>query len=124
MPAFALGVFTFLLAIYGTAYTPAKPSKQRMVCYKFKAGTDAETIKKHLVDFRNLKREIDQIVEYSAGSTVAGEGNSSDYEIAHYLTFRSEEDVEKFKQNPAYLDFIKKHKDEWEKVLVINAEIK
>jgi uncharacterized protein YegL len=124
-PIFSLAIFAALMMAYNTAYTPAKPSKQRIVCYKFKAGTPTTTIQKHLTDFHDLKREINEIVAYSAGSTEADENEvKSDYEIVHHLTFRTEADIEAFKKNPAYLAFIKKHQSDWDKVLVINADIK
>lgn len=124
-PILALAAFAFLMVAYSSAYTPAKPSKQRIVCYKFKEGISQKAIQSHLDDFQNLKREIREIVAYSAGSTVADEEEiRSEYELVHHLTFRTEEDIEKFKLNPIYLDFLSKHKADWEKVMVINAEIK
>ncbi|WP_337042714.1 Dabb family protein [Emticicia sp. 17c] len=124
LPAIALGVFAFLMVAYGSAYTPPKAQKQRIVCYKFKQGTSAEAIKKHLDGFQNLKRELPEIVNYSAGNTISESGTTAEYDVMHYLTFRTDEEMEKFRQSAEYQAFEKANKDSWERVLVINSEIK
>ena len=124
MPAIALGVFAFLMVAYGSAYTPPKAQKQSIVCYKFKQGTSAETIKKHLEQFQDLKRELPEIVNYSAGNTISESGANAEYDVMHYLTFRTDSELEKFRQSAQYKAFEKSNEANWEKVLVINSEIK
>jgi multidrug efflux pump subunit AcrB len=124
MPAIALGVFAFLMVAYGSAYTPPKAQKQTIVCYKFKEGTSAEAMKKHLEQFQDLKRELPEIVNYSAGNTIAESGTNAEYDVMHYLTFRTDSEMEKFRQSTQYKAFEKSNGANWEKVLVINSEIK
>jgi multidrug efflux pump subunit AcrB len=123
MPAIALGVFAFLMVAYGSAYTPPKPQKQSIICYKFKEGTSAEAIKQHLDQFQDLKREHPEIVNYSAGNTISN-GSNAEYDVMHYLTFRTDSELEKFRQSTEYKSFEKANEATWEKVLVINSEIK
>lgn len=123
MPAIALGVFAFLMVAYGSAYTPPKAQKQSIVCYKFKEGTSAEAMKKHLEQFQDLKRELPEIVNYSAGNTISN-GSNAEYDVMHYLTFRTDSELEKFRQSAQYKAFEKSNEANWEKVLVINSEIK
>lgn len=123
-PAVALGVFSFLMLAYGAAYTPPKPSKQRIVCYKFKTGTSTETIKQHMVDYKALKSELHYIAEYSVGSILDEENMNAEYEMVHRLTFRTDDDIQKFRNSAEYKDFVKTHEANWDKVLVINADIK
>jgi len=124
LPAIALGVFAFLMVAYGSAYTPPKAQKQRIVCFKFKQGTSAEAIKKHMEGFQDLKRELPEIASYSAGSTFSESGSTAEYDVMHYLTFRTDSEIEKFRQSPEYQSFEKSNGANWDKVLVINSEIK
>jgi len=124
MPALALGIFAFLMVAYGSAYTPPKAQKQRIVCFKFKQGTSSETIKQHMSDFQDLKRQMPEIAAYSAGETFGEENSTAEYDVMHYLTFRTEAEVEKFRESTYYNSFEKANKANWDKVLVINSEIK
>jgi multidrug efflux pump subunit AcrB len=124
MPAMALGVFAFLMVAYGSAYTPPKAQKQRIVCFKFKQGTSQEEIKKHLTGFQDLKRELPEIASYSAGETFNESNSKAEYDVMHYLTFRTDAEVEKFRTSPEYQAFQKANEANWEKTLVINSEIK
>ncbi|UTA69503.1 Dabb family protein [Emticicia sp. 21SJ11W-3] len=124
MPAIALGVFAFLMVAYGSAYTPPKAQKQRIVCFKFKQGTSQEAIKQHMQQFQELKRDLPEIVSYSAGNTLSEKGENADYDVLHYLTFRTDGEMEKFRESAQYKAFEKSNEANWEKVLVINSEIK
>ncbi|GAB3324947.1 hypothetical protein GCM10027299_22570 [Larkinella ripae] len=120
---FFFGVFG--LVIYG-AYSPArKAQKQQIVCFKFKEGTKTEAIEQHMREFAALKHEIPQIISYTSGKTLqtAG-GNSSEYDVMHYLTFQTEADIETFKKNEKQRAFIKNNQGSWEKVFIINSEIR
>ncbi len=124
MPAMALGVFAFMMVAYGSAYTPPKAQKQRIVCFKFKQGTSADAIKKHMAGFQDLKRELPEIVSYSAGETFKESDSNAEYDVMHYLTFRTDAEVDKFRQSTEYQAFSKANEANWDKVLVINSEIK
>ncbi len=123
-PAVALAVFLSLILAYGSAYTPPKAQIQRIVCYKFKEGKKQILVKKHLEAFQNLKREIPEIVAYSAGETNLSKEASETYDVMHYLTFRNKAEIEKFNQSTQYQTFEKENSSNWEKVLVIDADIK
>lgn len=124
MPVMALGVFAFLMVAYGSAYTPQKAQKQRIVCFKFKQGTSIASIKQHMMGFQDLKRELPEIASYSAGATFNESNSKAEYDVMHYLTFRTDAEVEKFRQSTEYQTFAKLNEANWEKVLVINSEIK
>ena len=124
MPAMALGIFAFLMVAYGSAYTPPKAQKQRIVCFKFKAGTSVDAIKRHMAGFQDLKRELPEIAGYSAGATFNESDSKAEYDVMHYLTFRTDAEVEKFRQSAEYQSFAKANEANWDKVLVINSEIK
>jgi len=124
MPALALGIFAFLMVAYGSAYTPPKAQKQRIVCFKFKQGTSSKAIRQHMSDFQDLKRQMPEIAAYSAGETFGEKNSTAEYDVMHYLTFRTEAEVEKFRESTYYNSFEKANKANWDKVLVINSEIK
>ena len=95
-----------------------------VVCYKFNENTPKEQVEKHIGDFLDLKKSNKQIVNYTAGYTV-GEGDKKpDFDVMHYLTFKTEEDIAKFTQSESYQKFINTHKSEWKAEFVINADIK
>ena len=121
-PIGAFAVFIFI--VYG-AYTPNQnASVQRVVCVKFKAGTTEEQVQAHLHDFANLRREISEIVAYSAGKTISNQNTkNSGFEVMHYITFRSEADVKQFEQDSDNMAFVNAHQKNWEKVWTMNASI-
>ncbi len=121
-PVGALAVFMFI--VYG-AYTPSQnASVQRIVCIKFAPGTSDEQVQAHLHDFANLRREISEIVTYSAGKTITDPGTkSTGFEVMHYITFRSEADAKQFEQDADNLAFVKTHQKNWAKVWAMNASI-
>lgn len=122
--AFSIGVFSFLMMAYGVAYTPPKAQLQRIVCYKFKEGVSDTQIQKHMQDFQGLKREVPQIMAYSAGSTLNHINAANEYDVMHYLTFVNQEELDKYLQSNAVKNFESSHKSEWEKVLVLDSSIK
>jgi hypothetical protein len=75
-------------------------------------------------DFQDLKRQMPEIAAYSAGETFGEENSTAEYDVMHYLTFRTEAEVEKFRESTYYNSFEKANKANWDKVLVINSEIK
>lgn len=114
----------FALTIYG-AYSPArKAQKQQIVCIKFKKGVESQAVEQHMNGFAALKHEIPQIVGYTAGKTIRPNQAAADYDVVHYLTFQSEDDIRKFEESPAYKQFIKQNEGVWEKNLIVNADIR
>lgn len=99
-------------------------SIQRIVCFKFKEGTSEAAIQQHLADFAGMKDFISQIKEYRGGLTRPGDDNRPpDYDVMHYLTFNSMEDIELYRPHEAHLRFIERNRNTWENVLVLNSEI-
>lgn len=121
IPVMVLGLF--MLIIYG-AYTPhQKAEVQRIVCIKFKAGTPAAEIDRHMQEFSNLRRQIPAIVGYSGGKVLTSENPSQDFDAIHYLTFRNEEGVAEYVNHPKHLDFVNKYSPAWDNILELNSEI-
>jgi hypothetical protein len=121
LPVFVLSLF--MLIIYG-AYTPHQAAAvQRVVCVKFKAGTPAAEIDKHMKEFANLRREIPAIVGYSGGKVLSNASSNQDFDVIHYLTFRNEEGIAEYNKHPKHNDFIKNNSTHWAKVLELNSEI-
>jgi len=95
-----------------------------VVCYKFNENTPKDQVEKHIGDFLELKKSNKQIVNYTAGYTVGHGDKKPDFDVMHYLTFKTEEDIAKFKQSSSYQKFVNTHKNEWKAEFVINADIK
>ncbi len=121
IPVFLLGLF--MLIIYG-AYTPhQKAEMQRIVCVKFKAGTSAADVDKHMREFSNLRRQIPAIVGYSGGKVLNNENPTQDFDVIHYLTFRNEEGVETYNHHPKHTEFVETNSPHWANVLELNSDI-
>ena len=104
---------------------PADAVIQRIVCFKFKPNTSPEAIKQHMRGFANLKDSISYILTYSAGTTVKGDlSEVGEYDVMHYCTYRSEDEIKLYAVHPVHRRFIDQNKAIWEKVLVINSRLK
>jgi hypothetical protein len=96
---------------------------QRIVCFKFKAGTTAEAIEQHMRGFAHLKDSIPYILSYRVGFTVKGDlTEKPEYDVMHYCTYRTEEEIKLYSTHPVHQRFIQQNKSIWEKVLVINSK--
>jgi len=121
IPIFALSVF--MLVIYG-AYVPHKAAEtQRVVCVKFKSGTTPEDIEKHMRDFASMKNNVTDVVAYSAGRVQKTDAADSQFDVIHYLTFRTNEAALKYAANADRKAFVKSNESNWEKVLELNSNI-
>lgn len=117
-------VCAFALTIYG-AYSPArKAQKQQVVCIKFKKGVESAAVEQHMNGFAALKHEIPQIVSYTSGKTILPNQAVADYDVVHYLTFQTEADIKTFEKSQAYKQFIAENKGNWDKTLIVNADIR
>ena len=104
---------------------PAEARIQRIVCFKFKTGTAPEAIRQHMRGFANLKDSISYILSYHAGPTVKGDlTEQPEYDVMHYCTYRNEEEIKLYAVHPVHKRFIARHKAIWEKVLVINSQVR
>jgi len=101
---------------------PTKDTKQRIVCFKFKSSASENNRQQHIEDFAKLGKDIPEVHNYKAGSTIQGDFNAApEYDIMHYMTFKDEAAINKYFNDPRHQEFIKRNKDSWEKVLVINS---
>ena len=108
-----------------TSGLPAEANIQRIVCFKFKAGTSPEAIRQHMRGFAGLKDSISYILSYQAGPTVNADlTGKQEYDVMHYCTYRNEEEVKLYAVHPVHQRFIKQHKAIWDKVLVINSRVR
>lgn len=121
IPVFFLCVF--MLVIYG-AYVPHKQAEiQRVVCIKFKPGTSAEMVEKHLRDFASMKNNVKELVAYSAGHVQKTEGTADQFDVVHYLTFRTNESAQQYALNADREEFVKNNEAKWANVLEMNSHI-
>jgi hypothetical protein len=121
VPVFFMCVF--MLIIYG-AYVPHKQAEiQRVVCIKFKPGTSEEMVEKHLRDFANMKNSVKELVAYSAGHVQKVEGTNDQFDVVHYLTFRTKESAQQYALNADREEFVKNNEAKWDKVLEMNSNI-
>lgn len=96
---------------------------QRIVCFKFKPDVTNAQVQQHMEGFAGLKDSISQMLSYRAGITVKGDlDENSKYDVMHYSTYRSEEDIRQYSIHPVHLRFIERNKGSWAKVLVINSK--
>lgn len=114
----------FALTIYGAYSTGRKAQKQQIVCIKFKKGVETKAVEHHMYAFARLKGEIPQIIGYTSGQTISANQDASDYDVVHYLTFQSEEDIAKFENSAAYKQFVAENSTIWDKTLTVNANIR
>lgn len=118
-----------VVAILGMSFSffkddKAKPKFQRIVCFKFKAGTSSDARAKHVADFAAFIKAVPQVLSYRAGKTVKGESKTDpEFDVMHYLTFEKEADILVYDTNPAHKKFIDANKENWEKVIVVNSAI-
>jgi hypothetical protein len=121
LPIFALCVF--MLIIYG-AYVPHKPAEiQRVVCIKFKPGTTPEDIEKHMRDFASMKNAVNDVVAYSAGHVQKSGAGENQFDVIHYLTFRTKEGALQYAANADHKAFVQANVGKWENVLEMNSNI-
>ncbi len=112
-----------MLVIYG-AYVPHKPAEiQRVVCIKFKPGTTPQEVEKHMRDFATMKKAVKDVVAYSAGHVQKSENSGEEFDVIHYLTFRTKEAAQEYTANADRLAFVKTNEGQWDKVLEMNSNI-
>ncbi len=95
-----------------------------VLCYKFNDDIKKSEIDSHMNGFRELKKMNEEIVGYTSGYTSTLENSKPAYDVMHYLTFRTENDVLKFKNSDTFKKFIEENKSKWSSEFIINAEIK
>lgn len=122
---FNLKAYTSTLCQKSTSFgLPGDSIIQRIVCFKFKAGTTPKAIEQHMCGFAHLKDSIPYILSYRAGSTVKGDlTEKPEYDVMHYCTYRNEEEIRLYSVHPVHQRFIQQNKSIWEKVLVINSTV-
>lgn len=97
---------------------------QRVVCFKFKPGTDEAAIRKHMGDFKGLEAQIPQILSYRGGPVIYEVNDpQSGYDSMHYMTFASAEDIVPYFHHEAHQRFIRENRAIWDSVIVISSAI-
>lgn len=96
---------------------------QRIVCFKFKAGATEQDINQHMAMIGALQHEIPQIIMYSGGRVIETEESKLHYDTTHFLTFSAKEDIDRYFRYEAHTRFIEANRENWERVLVLDAEI-
>ena len=111
-------------SIMSVSAAPDESFVQHVVAFKFKEGTSAEAIQKHMDDFAGLQDKIPELRSYEAGKTfkVAYE-STADYDVMHYTTFANEADMEVYFNHPDHQKFIADNKDSWADVFVSNSRV-
>ena len=124
IPVVLIVVATFVMSFSLFKDDKAKPQFQRIVCFKFKAGTSAEAKAKHVADFAAFVKAVPQVLSYRAGKTVKGESKTDpEFDVMHYVTFEKEADILVYDANPAHKKFIDANRPSWDKVILINGAI-
>lgn len=121
LPAALFGTFMGVIFLGSMAIGPRPAKKQMVICYKFNDGLSEAVKNQHLSNFKSLKKQSPEILNYSGGFT--SEINQN-YDVMHYLTFTNEEEILKFKESIAFKSFNQAQKDVVKNELVILAEIK
>jgi hypothetical protein len=96
---------------------------QRFVCFKFVENTPSGAIQRHLGMFAALKDTIPQIVSYAGGKTFTGGEGADRYDTAHYVTYKTEEDIDIYFHHPAHQEFMEANRVHWADVLVVDSEV-
>ncbi len=118
-------ISVLLISAFTLQKSKPKAGIQRIVCFKFKTDASPEAIEKHMKGFAALKKGIPQILSYSAGKTVVADGQGApEYDVMHYTTYENEQAVLIYNKHAVHQKFVAENKDIWEKVLVINSELK
>jgi hypothetical protein len=95
---------------------------QRVVCFRFKPGTETAEIARHMNSFRHMQEGIPQIQSYAGGLALTEpDEDEPEYQAVHYLTFKNAEEMDVYAGHPVHLAFIEENRAIWEKVLVINS---
>lgn len=100
-------VFVTAFALCGiAAETSAQTGKlHHVVALKFKAGTEADAIKKVENAFRDLKNKIPGIVSLEWGTNVSPEKHDKGFTHCFILTFKSEKDRDVYLTHPEHKKF-------------------
>ena len=97
----------FLALVCFAAVADAAPKELRhMVAIKFKADTDAATIKKVENAFRDLKNKIPQVVSLEWGTDVSTEKRNKGFTHCFVLTFKNEKDLKTYAEHSEHKAFV------------------
>ena len=78
---------------------------RHVVALKFKAGTDADQIRKIEDAFRDLKNKIPQIAALEWGTNVSPEKHDKGFTHLFILSFKTEKDRDAYLPHPAHKAF-------------------
>lgn len=99
-----------------------KPAQvlRHVVLYKFKDDLKPQQVQEVVDTFAALPKKVDTIIGFEHGLNVSQEGKSDGLTHAFVVTFRNEQDLKKYLDHPAHLDYVNVVKSRREKVVVFD----
>ncbi len=116
----------FLLGIIGMApgdkkaKEPSEKVYRHVVLFKFKEEATKEQIDQIVVEFGNLKNQIDTVLGFEYGTDVSPEKLAKGFSHCFLVTFRNKKDLEAYLPHPAHQAFTAKLKPILADVLVVD----
>ena len=87
------------------ANVPKTKKLRHVVGFKFKPEVTPEQMQKATEDFRNLKAQIPQILEFEGGPDVAIENKSGKYTHCFVVTVKNQDDLNIYGEHPVHKAF-------------------
>jgi hypothetical protein len=103
MKTFAILCALLLAGLVSSANAAGK--LQHVVCFKFKSTASPEEIKKIEAAFQGLKQKIPPIVSLEWGTNVSQEKRDKGFTHCFVLTFKTEQDRDRYIEHPAHKAF-------------------
>ena len=96
---------------------------RHIVMFKFKDDVNEASIEEIVKAFEALKTEIDQIVDYEAGTNMSPENLDQGFTHAFVVSFRTAKDRDDYLPHPAHKKFVKLLDGKIDKVLVFDFKV-
>ncbi|TWT68122.1 Stress responsive A/B Barrel Domain protein [Crateriforma conspicua] len=117
-----------LLAVAGMMTADAEPGSEKMekgtlrhvVMFKFKDSSSDSDVQSVVDAFRALPKRIPEIADFEYGTNNSPEGLNEGLTHCFLVSFKSEEDREKYLPHPAHKEFVGVLKPHLDKVVVID----
>lgn len=111
-----------MLAALGKEYTSTmdKSMMRHIVLFKFNDDVEQAKIDEVVEVFGNLPSQINQIIDYEAGTNVSPENLAQGFTHAFVVTFRDAAGRDAYLPHPAHKEFVKLIDGKIDKVLVVD----
>ena len=63
--------------------------------------------------FAALRAAIPEILDYAGGETLVGLEGDDKFDTAHYVTYKTREDIDIYFHHPAHQEFFGSNRDHW-----------